>query len=112
MKPPFFSKLRWSSQSTQKPHHDLMLTSYELFVGHYEFMMRFCVDWVRTGSNCLAKDKMVIQRKKNFASTTLIFIDPHRTIDRNCTYPHRITELKQRNKPPHPIKQKATKYKK
>ena len=24
------------------PHHDLMLGSYELFLGHHEFMMRFC----------------------------------------------------------------------
>ena len=31
-----------------KPHHDLMVTSYELFIGHYKFMMRFFLNlWVR-----------------------------------------------------------------
>ena len=27
------------------PHHDLMMTSYELILGHHELIMRFCVDW-------------------------------------------------------------------
>ena len=28
-----------------KPHYHHLLTSYELFLGHHELMMRFCVDW-------------------------------------------------------------------
>ena len=31
-----------------KPNHDLMLTSYQLFLGHHELMKRYCVDWVTT----------------------------------------------------------------
>ena len=29
-----------------EPHHDLMLTSYDLCFGHHKLMMRVCVDWV------------------------------------------------------------------
>ena len=28
-----------------KPHHDLMMTSYELIVGHHKLIIRFLVDW-------------------------------------------------------------------
>ena len=36
----------WGSDPVYtKPRYDLMLTSYELFLGHFELMIRFCVDW-------------------------------------------------------------------
>ena len=34
-----------------KPYHDLMLTSYESYLGHQELMMRFGVDWVKNPVN-------------------------------------------------------------